>query len=85
MKRNEITKPPQALKTLEIAQKVITADAIHTQKGFVTQILEAQREYVLPVKENQPQLYKNIQALFAPDYSRPVSGKSKLILSPHKT
>ena len=74
-KENEITKAPQALKTVEIAQKVITADALHTQRGLVTQILEAQGDYVLPVKENQPQLYRNIQALFAPDYPRPGFGK----------
>jgi hypothetical protein len=37
-------------------------------------------DYVFPVKENQPQLYKNIQALFAPD----PSAKSKPIFSPHK-
>jgi len=37
--------------------------------------LEAQGDYVLPLKENQPQLYKNIQALFAPEYPKPGFGK----------
>ena len=74
-KENEITKAPQALKQVEIAQKVITADAMHTQRGLASQILEAQADYVLPVKENQPQLYKNIQALFAPEYPKPGFGK----------
>jgi predicted transposase YbfD/YdcC len=74
-KENEITKAPNALKMVEIAQKVVTADALHTQRGLATQILEAQGNYVFPVKENQPQLYKNIQALFAPDYPRPGFGK----------
>lgn len=74
-KENEITKAPQALKQVEIAQKVITADAMHTQRGLASQILEAQADYVLPVKENQPQLYKNIQALFAPEYPKPGCGK----------
>jgi predicted transposase YbfD/YdcC len=37
--------------------------------------LEAQGEYVFPVKENQPQLYKNIQSLFAPEYPKPGFGK----------
>jgi len=74
-KENEITKAPQALQTVEITQKVITADALHTQRGLSNQILEAQGDYVLPVKENQPQLYKNIQALFAPDYPQPGFGK----------
>jgi len=74
-KENEITKAPQALKLVEISQKVVTADALHTQRGFAAQILEAQGDYVLPVKENQPQLYKNIQALFAPEYPKPGFGK----------
>lgn len=74
-KENEITKAPKALKMVEIAQKVVTGDAMHTQRGLATQILEAQGEYVLPVKENQPQLYKNIQALFAPEHPKPGFGK----------
>ena len=74
-KENEIVKAPNALKSVEISQKVITADAMHTQRGLATQILEAQGEYVFPVKENQPQLYKNIQALFAPESPKPGFGK----------
>lgn len=74
-KENEITKAPQALKMVEIAQKVVTGDAMHTQRGLAAQIVEAQGDYVLPVKENQPQLYKNIQSLFAPEYPKPGFGK----------
>lgn len=74
-KQNQITKAPKALQLVEIAQKVITGDAMHTQRGLAAQILEAQGDYVLPVKENQPQLYKNIQALFAPEYPKPSFGK----------
>lgn len=74
-KENEITKAPKALQMVEIAQKVVTGDAMHTQRGLTTQILEAQGDYVLPVKENQPQLYKNIRALFAPEYPKPGFGR----------
>jgi predicted transposase YbfD/YdcC len=74
-KENEITKAPQVLKMVEISQKVVTGDALHTQRGLATQILDAQGDYVLPVKENQPQLYKNIQSLFAPEYPKPGFGK----------
>lgn len=74
-KENEITKAPQALKMVEMSQKVLTGDALHTQRGLAAQILEAQGEYVLPVKENQPQLYKNIQSLFAPEYPKSGFGK----------
>jgi predicted transposase YbfD/YdcC len=74
-KENEITKAPKALKMVEISQKVVTGDAMHTQRGLSAQIIEAQGDYVLPVKENQPYLYKNIQSLFAPDYPKPGFGK----------
>lgn len=74
-KENEISKAPQALKSVEISQKVITGDAMHTRRGLSKQILEAGGDYLFPVKENQPQLYKNIQALFAPDYPKPGFGK----------
>jgi predicted transposase YbfD/YdcC len=74
-KENEIVQAPKALKRAEISQKVITADAMHTQRGLAAQILEAQADYVFPVKENQPQLYKNIQSLFAPEYPKPGFGK----------
>jgi hypothetical protein len=33
-KENEITKAPKALECVEISQKVVTADAMHTQKHF---------------------------------------------------
>ncbi len=74
-KENEITKAPQALKQVEIAQKVVTGDAMHTQRGISAQIIEAQGDYVWPVKENQLRLYQNIQSLFAPEYPKPGFGK----------
>ena len=74
-KENEITKAPKAIKQAEISQKVVTGDALHTQRGLATQIIERQADYLFPVKENQSRLYKNIQALFAPEYPKPGFGK----------
>ena len=74
-KENEITKAPKAIKQAEISQKVVTGDALHTQRGLATQIIERQADYLFPVKENQFRLYKNIQALFAPEYPKPGFGK----------
>ena len=74
-KENEITKAPQALKQVEIAQKVVTGDAIHTQRGISARIIEAEADYVWPVKENQPRLHQNIRSLFAPEYPKPGFGK----------
>jgi predicted transposase YbfD/YdcC len=74
-KENEISKAPQALKRVEIAEKVVTGDALHTQRGISRQIVEAGGDYVWPVKENQRRLYQNIQSLFAPEYPKPGFGK----------
>jgi len=75
-KENEITKAPEALKNVKISQKIITGDALHTQKSISAQIISQGGDYVfparcsglLPVKENQLRLYQNIQQLFAPEY-----------------
>jgi predicted transposase YbfD/YdcC len=74
-KENEITKAPEAVKLAKIAGKVVTGDALHTQKRLAKAILNENGEYVFPVKENQPNLYKNIQSLFAPEYPKPGFGK----------
>lgn len=74
-KENEISKAPEALKLVNISQKVVTGDAMHTQKRLSTQILEGQGDFVFPVKENQGKLYKSIQELFAPEYPKPGFGK----------
>ena len=73
-KENEITKTPKALK-MEITEKVVTGDAIHTQRDLSSQILAGLGNCVFPVKENQPHLYRNIQSLFAPEYPKPGFGK----------
>ena len=74
-KENEITKAPDAIKMAKIAGKVVTGDALHTQKRLAQAIVDEQGDYVFPVKENQPALYKNIQALFAPEHPKPGFGK----------
>ena len=70
-KENEITKAPETLKKAEISRKIITADALLTQKAISAQIISQGGDYVFPVKENQLRLYQNIQQLFAPEYPRP--------------
>ena len=74
-KENEITKAPEVIVLAKIAGKVVTGDALHTQKRLAQTILDEAGDYVFPVKENQPKLYKNIQSLFAPEYPKPGFGK----------
>lgn len=74
-KENEISKAPKALESVEISQKVVTGDAMHTQKALSGQIVRQGGDYIFPVKENQLSLYKNIQQLFAPEYPKAGFGK----------
>lgn len=74
-KENEITKAPEAIKLAKVDGKVVTGDAMHTQKRLAQTILDEKGDYVFTVKENQLNLYKNIQSLFAPEYPKPGFGK----------
>jgi predicted transposase YbfD/YdcC len=74
-KENEISKALKALECVEIGQKVVTGDAMHTQKALSAQIVRQGGDYVFPVKENQLSLFKNIQQLFAPEYPKAGFGK----------
>jgi predicted transposase YbfD/YdcC len=66
-KENEIPAAPRVLGMLDLRGKIVTADAMLTQRRISIQIVEGGGEYVLPVKENQPQLLEDIQTLFAPE------------------
>lgn len=74
-KENEIVAARELLKRVEIAGKIVTADALHTQRNWCQQIVDAQADYLLPVKDNQERLYQDIVRLFTPDPPRPGFGK----------
>lgn len=74
-KENEIVAAPFLVEQVNVAGKVVTADAMHTQRGWCQQIVTAQGHYVLPVKENQERLYQDIARLFAPEQPKPGFGK----------
>ena len=74
-KENEIVAAPRALKEVSLAGKIVTGDALHTQRAISAQIVERGGHYLWPVKENQPRLYEDIQRLFAPDKPKPGFGK----------
>ena len=61
-KTNEITAIPELLQLLEISGALVTIDAMGCQKAIANQIREKEADYVLPVKENQPTLYQEVQA-----------------------
>jgi predicted transposase YbfD/YdcC len=73
-KENEIVAAPRVLENVSVAGKIITGDAIHTQRAISQQIIDLGGDYLWPVKENQPRLYEDIQRLFAPDKPKPGFG-----------
>jgi predicted transposase YbfD/YdcC len=74
-KENEIVAAPRALRDVSLSGKVVTGDALHTQRSISEQIVARGGHYLWPVKENQPRLYEDIQRLFAPDKPKPGFGK----------
>ena len=61
---NEITSAPKLLDGLALQGKVITMDALHTQRALARQILEQGGDYLMVVKDNQPELRASIALLF---------------------
>ena len=66
-KTNEIPVATQILQALDVSGKIITTDALLTQKDFCQTLCEKKANYVLPVKANQKQTYQDIQRLFEPE------------------
>lgn len=63
-KSNEITAIPDLLDLLDIEGAIITIDAIGTQEEIVNKIINKKAHYVLPVKDNQIELRKQIKSQF---------------------
>src|SRR5262245_10119461 len=60
-KSNEITAIPELLKTLEISGSMVTIDAMGCQQEIAAAIRDAEADYVLAVKDNQPTLHEDIR------------------------
>jgi len=65
-KTNEIGAVSGLLLTLVLEGRVVTADALLTQREVAQTILASGGDYLLVVKGNQPTLYAEIAATFAP-------------------
>jgi predicted transposase YbfD/YdcC len=63
-KSNEITAIPRLLSALDLSGCVVTVDALSTQTAIAQQIVEADADYILPVKDNQGTLYEDMILLF---------------------
>ncbi len=63
-KSNEITAIPELLKSLELKGCLVTIDAMGCQKNIAKVIVEQEADYLLAVKDNQPNLHQAIQDYF---------------------
>jgi predicted transposase YbfD/YdcC len=63
-KSNEITALPKLIDVLDLAGCIVTIDAIGCQREVVKRIVKKEADYVIAVKKNQPNLYKQVEQLF---------------------
>ncbi|NOX61008.1 MAG: ISAs1 family transposase [Chloroflexi bacterium] len=63
-KENEISAAPALLAEVDLRHKVVTADALLTQRALCEQILSQGSDYLLVVKDNQPRMKEAIAYLF---------------------
>jgi predicted transposase YbfD/YdcC len=63
-KTNEITQVEAMLRQLVLKDRVVTMDALLTQRHVAQTIVHAGGDYVMTVKENQPQLRADIELIF---------------------
>ena len=79
-KSNEITAIPKLLEMLEISGCIVTIDAMGTQKDIARKIREKEADYILALKENQGNLYRDVK-LFMDEYCKDVDAKNGDIYS----
>ena len=72
-KGSEIPAAPIVLKSIDLREKVVMGDALHTQRPVSIQIVESGGEYIWFAKGNQPQMEENICLWFEPDV-QPIPG-----------
>lgn len=60
-KSNEITTIPKLLDMLEISGCIVTIDAMGTQKEIAEKIISKDADYILTLKENQKNLYRDVK------------------------
>jgi predicted transposase YbfD/YdcC len=63
-KTNEITQVETVLRQLVLRDRVVTMDALLTQRHVAQAIIDEGGDYVMIVKENQPQLRADIELVF---------------------
>jgi DDE_Tnp_1-associated/Transposase DDE domain len=65
-KGHELAAAQVLLGQLPLKGRLVTADALDTQRDFCQVVLGGGGDYLLPVKENQPTLLADLEAAFSP-------------------
>lgn len=76
-KGSEIPGAAKLLKMVDLREKVVMGDALHTQRAISIQIVEAGGDYIWFAKGNQPQLEEDIRLWFEPE-PQPIPGQGQL-------
>lgn len=63
-KENELTRVGDFLTPLLLQGRLISADALYTQRNVCQQVITAGGDYLLFVKQNQPTLYQDLSLFF---------------------
>jgi len=65
-KENEIKATPQLLEGIELKNKIVCADAMHTQRQISVDVLANGGDYIWFVKDNQSTLRMDVEQFFKP-------------------
>ena len=76
-KGTEIPGAAKLLKMVDLREKVVMGDAIHTQREASIQIVEAGGDYIWIAKGNQSEMEENIRLWFEPEPD-PIPGMGRL-------
>jgi len=82
-KENEIPVAQRLLKHLDLRVKIVTGDALLTQRKLCLQIVDGSGDDVFKVKDNQHQLYDDIRRLFTDVPPQPDFEKVKTVEGAH--
>jgi predicted transposase YbfD/YdcC len=63
-KSNEITALPELIEILELAGCIVTIDAMGCQTKIVEKIVKKEADYVIALKQNQGNLYNEVEQIF---------------------
>lgn len=70
-KENEIVAAPKLLSQLDLKGRVVSGDAMFTQRDISVQVLAQGGDYIWMVKDNQPTLREDVERFFDPPREAP--------------